>query len=140
MKVSNILLESLAAMLSLFAMVEGVHGSYEPTVAAVLVLGLVLSLRSVVSGNPVRPWASHRREAARGHGPVSSLAGKLHSARRGSYLPQAEIASILRSASPQLANEAIAQEVLRPSEGGRRLKGDKYLSELEAGIRVLKNE
>ena len=130
----------IAVVLSMVALVAGLRASYETTVAAILGLGFVVSLRSVISGGSVRPWGPFRREAAPRPGPVTLLTASVSEAGRGSYFFQSRIASILRSAKPQMPKEAISKGVLEPSREGHRLKGDKYLFELEAGVEALRDD
>jgi len=130
----------IAVVLSMVAVVAGLRASYETTVAAILGLGFVVSMRSLISGGSVHPWGSSRRVAAPRSGPVTLLTASVNEARRGSYFFQSQIAAILRSAKPQMPKEAISRGVLEPSREGRRLKGDKYLFELEAGVEALRDD
>ena len=130
----------LVVILSAIAVSEGLLGSYQVAVVAVAGLGFVLSMRAVGLGKAVRPFATPRGEPAPGAGPVTSLTTAVDGARRGSYFFQAQIASVVR---PGLANHpgvVLPKELVDPPREGRRLKGEEYLSELEAAVEVLKDD
>ena len=130
----------LALAMSAFAVSEGLLGSYQVAVVIVAVLGFVFSMRSVGLGKAVRPFTTPRGEPAPGAGPVTSLVTAVEGARRGSYFFQAQIASVVR---PGLANHpgvVPPKELVDPPREGRRLKGEEYLSGLEAVVEVLKND
>jgi len=130
----------VALALSAFALLEGLLGSYQVAVVTVAGLGLVFSMRSVGLGKAVRPFTTPRGEPASGAGPVTSLVTAVDGARRGSYFFQAQIASVVR---PGLANHpgvVLPKELVDPPREGRRLKGEEYLSELEAAVEVLKDD
>ena len=131
------ILDYIIVALALGAVAGGLASSYEGAAIAVLTMGMALSLRSILSGVPVRQWVLPRRGHAPKKGPVTSLVTTIRSARRGSYFSQAQIGLILRSANAGAMHRALPKEVAEPTEGGPRLKGDEYMSKLESAVRVL---
>jgi len=133
-------LDLVVVLLAVAAAGAGLASSYEGSAAAVLVLGMVLSLRAILYGDPVRRWALPRGRPASRVGPVTSLVATLRSAKQGSYFSQAQIGLILRSASTEISGPALPKEVVEPMESAPTLKGNEYLSKIESALRVLKNE
>ncbi len=134
MKISAVL-GYLAVVLGAAAVVASLLFSYEGAVVSAVLLGLALGARSVIAGAPVRQWVAHRTPSGSKKGPVSSLAVTIKDARRGSYYSQSEIAVILRGLGPKAG---LSDQIMKPSEEGRRLKRGRYMTELENTIRVLK--
>lgn len=116
------------------AVASGLVGSYEGAVAALLAMGLVLALRSAVAASTVRQWFRTERRARGNMGPVSSMAERIQSARRGSTFSQALISDVLAASGGATHPPP---EGLSPSESGPRLKGRKYMSELAKAVGVL---
>jgi hypothetical protein len=135
---STLLVYSTAAC-ALVATIAGLGSSYGGVVAALFSLGFVLSLGSILSGGPVRQWALLRKEPRPGQGPVSMLALTVKEATRGSPISQSQIARILRSVEPEVSKQSISKEILEPSGLRPRLKGEEYMAELEAAVKVLKD-
>jgi len=124
---------------ALLAMLAGLASSYGGVVAALLSLGFVLSLGMVLAGGPVRQWALVRKEPNPGQGPISALVFAVEGAARGSSFSQSQIARILRSVRPEVSKQSISKEILEPTGPKPRLKGEEYMTELEAAVRVLRN-
>lgn len=136
---SSTLLACSAAGCALAAVVAGLASSYGGVIAALFSLGFVLSLGSVISGEPVRQWALLSKEAGPGQGPVSVMVLTVKEAARGSPISQSQIARILRSVKPEALRGSMPREILEPSGLGPRLKGKEYMAELEAAVKVLKD-
>ena len=133
---SSAALGYLGVVFGAAAVVASLLLSYEGAVVSIVLLGLALGVRSVLAGAPVRQWATHKRPHGSKKGPVTSLAVTLEDARRGSYYSQSEIAVILRGMGPKAG---LSDQIMKPSDEGRRLKGGRYMTELENTIRVLKD-
>jgi hypothetical protein len=134
------LLDYTAIVFALAAAGAGLASSYEGAATAVMGLGTVLALRSIASGIPVRQWVHPRRQLEPRTGPITTLASGIQSAMRGSYVSQAQIGRILRSVESNTTKGVLPSEIMEPSRSDNRLKGSRYLSELEAAVRVLKND
>jgi len=130
----------LVATFSAIAVSASLLGSYQVTVVAVAGVGFVFSLRSIGLGRAVRPLVALRGEPAPGAGPVTSLVAAVDGARKGSYFFQAQIASVVRPGLAHHPGEVLSKEFVEPPREGERLKGEAYLSELEAAVRVLKDD
>lgn len=128
-----------AAACGLAAAIAGMASSYGGVIAALFSLGFVLSVGSVISGGPVRQWALLRKEPRPGHGPVSMLVLTVEEASRGSPISQSQIARTLRSVKPEVPRRSIPKEILEPSGLRPKLKGEEYMAELEAAVKVLKD-
>ena len=138
MKSSTLLVYATAAC-ALVAAVAGLASSYGGVVAALFTLGFVLTMGTVLSGSPVRQWTLLRKEPRPGQGPVSMLVLTVKEATRGSPISQSQIARILRSVEPEVSKQPISKEILEPSGLRPRLKGEEYMAELEAAIKVLRD-
>jgi len=133
------ILDYVAVALAVAATGAGLVSSYDGAAGAVLALGMVLSLRAVLYGVPVRQWVLPRRGPVAKMGPVSGLMSTLHSAKRGSYFSQAQIGLVLRSAGATLPRLALPKEVVEPIDSAPRLKGKEYVNALESALKVLKD-
>jgi len=136
---SSTLLACCTAACALAAAVAGLASSYGGVIAALFTLGLVLTLGSVLSGEPVRQWALLSREPTLGQGPVSVMALTVKEAIRGSPISQSQIARLLRSVKPETSKRSVPKEILEPSGLGPRLKGEEYLAKLEEAVEVLRD-
>jgi hypothetical protein len=136
---SSTLLAYSVITCALLATLAGLASSYGGVVAALLSLGFVLSLGLVLVGGPVRQWALVRKETNPGQGPVSALVFAVEGATRGSSFSQSQIARILRSVRPEVSRQSISKNILEPSGSRPRLKGEEYMVELEAAVKVLRN-
>lgn len=134
------ILDYTAAVLCLATVGAGLASSYEGAAMAVLGLGTVLALRSMISGIPVRQWVHPRFHPQSRTGPITAMASEIESAMRGSYISQAQIGRVLRSVGPKATRRGLPAEIMEPSRLDERMKGGRYLSELEAAVRVLKND
>lgn len=130
----------LTAALATIAVGAGLGKSYQLCVVAVAGLGSVLSLRAVGLGGAVRPLTSPEGDSERKQGPVASMMKTLDGAKRGSFFFQNQIAVMLRQEAAERPGEALPREIIEPPKEGRRLKGDRYLTRLEAAVKVFKDD
>ena len=131
---SSTALGAAAAILGGAAVGAGLSSSYQGAEAALMGMGLVLALRSILAATPVRQWAPSRRAPKPETGPVTSMVDRIQAARKGSNFSQAYIAGIIREARPGALGGR--GEALVPSESWKRLKGRRYVSELQAALGV----
>ncbi|HXW94918.1 MAG TPA: hypothetical protein VEJ19_04365 [Nitrososphaerales archaeon] len=136
---SATLLACSTAACALAAALAGLSSSYGGVIAALFSLGFVLSLGSVLSGSPVRQWTLLRKDSRPGQGPVSMLVLTVKEAAHGSPISQSQIARMLRSVKPDVSKQSISKDILEPSGLRPRLKGEEYMAELEAAIKVLQD-
>ena len=136
---SSTLLACVVTACALLAALAGLASSYGGVAAALLSLGFVLSLGLVLAGGAVRQWAPVKKEYDSGQGPISALVFAVEGAARGSSFSQSQIARILRSVGPEVSKQSIPRDILEPSGPRPRLKGEDYMTELEAAVKVLRN-